>query len=123
MIRYPLAPLATLVGFLTGVIFATLSLLVTSFVKNINHFNFFFTGLITPMFFFSGALFPLTNLPPVMRYVAEVIPLTHLIRLARVFCLPGQFSYLIFYDLLYCAGFIALTGWLALRGLRKRMID
>ena len=33
--------LAPLVGFLTGVMFATMSLLVTSFVRNINHFNFY----------------------------------------------------------------------------------
>ena len=52
IIHLPQALLAPLVGFLTGVMFSSLSLLVTSFVKTINHFNFFLTGFISPMFFF-----------------------------------------------------------------------
>jgi lipooligosaccharide transport system permease protein len=45
------AYLAPFVGFLTALMFASLSLLITSFVKTINHFNFYFTGFISPMFF------------------------------------------------------------------------
>ncbi|MDP4094798.1 MAG: ABC transporter permease, partial [Bacillota bacterium] len=63
IISYPLSILAPFIGFLTGIMFGTLSLLITSFVKNINHFNFYFTGLLTPMFFFSGVVFPISNLP------------------------------------------------------------
>ena len=55
--------LAPFVGFLTALMFATLSLLITSFVKTINHFNFYFTGFISPMFFFSGVVFPIDKLP------------------------------------------------------------
>src|SRR4030043_455728 len=44
IINLPYGLLSPFVGFLTGVMFASLSLLVTSFVKTINHFNFYFTG-------------------------------------------------------------------------------
>ena len=44
---------------------------VTSFVKTINYFNFYLTGIISPMFFFSGVIFPISNLPPSVRFVAD----------------------------------------------------
>ncbi len=122
IINYPLSVLATLVGFLTGVMFGTLSMFITSFVRNINHFNFYFTGLLTPMFFFSGVVFPLENLPKALAFIAEVIPLTHVVRLARAFCVPGGLNPYLLFDLLYCMVFVVLAGWLAERGLSKRMI-
>ncbi|MFP4180052.1 MAG: hypothetical protein ACLFSA_08375, partial [Spirochaetaceae bacterium] len=38
-----LSLLTPFIGFFTGTMFAALSLLITSFVKNINHFNFYFS--------------------------------------------------------------------------------
>jgi len=122
IISFPLSILAALVGFICGVMFATLSMFITSFVKNINHFNFYFTGLLSPMFFFSGVVFPLENLPKVLQYVAEAIPLTHVVRMARAFCIPGGLNSYLLFDLLYSVVFTVFTGWLALRGLKKRMI-
>lgn len=123
IINTPFSILATLVGFICGIMFATLSLWITSVVTNINHFNFYFTGLLSPMFFFSGAVFPLENLPGSMRWVAEAIPLTHVVRMARAFCIPGGLNWTLLFDLLYCGIFIMITGLLAVHGLRKRMID
>lgn len=123
IIRYPLSLLAPLVGFLTGLVFGTLSLFITSKVNNINHFNFYFSGLISPMFFFSGVVFPLENLPPVLKVVAEFIPLTHVVRLARAVCLPNQLRMSLFFDLLYIVLFISGVGYLAIRGLKKRLIQ
>jgi len=77
----PYGLLAPFIGFITGVMFAAVSLLVTSYVKTINHFNFYFTGFISPMFFFSGVVFPIGNLPGIFRPFAELVPLTHSVRL------------------------------------------
>lgn len=123
IIDYPLSIMAAFIGFICGIMFGTLSMWITSLVKNINHFNFYFTGLLSPMFFFSGAVFPIENLPQVMQWVAETIPLTHVVRLARAFCVPDQLGWYLMMDLLYCGIFILITGWLAVRGLKKRMID
>lgn len=123
IINYPLSIMAALVGFLCGIMFGTLSMWITSLVKNINHFNFYFTGLLSPMFFFSGAVFPLENLPRTMQYLAEIIPLTHVVRMARAFCVPGLLESRLLLDLLYCILFTGLTGCLAIKGLKKRMID
>lgn len=122
VISYPLSLLTLLVGFITGIMFGALSMFITSFVKNINNFNFYFTGLLSPMFFFSGVVFPLEKLPSGLAVVAEVVPLTHLVRMARAFCIPGSLNTNLIFDLLYCVVFIVITGWLALRGLKRRMI-
>lgn len=111
-----------IIGFLTGMMFAAVSLLVTSFVKDINQFNFYFTGFISPMFFFSGVVFSLDNLPHFMKYFAEVLPLTHSVRLVRSCCLTG-FSGTIFIDVGYIILLIAGIGFLAIKRLKKRLID
>jgi len=123
IINSPWSILAVLVGFLCGIMFATLSMWITSWVKNINHFNFYFTGLLSPMFFFSGTVFPLENLPRSVQWAAEVIPLTHVVRLARAFCIPDTLGWHLMSDLAYCLIFIVVTGLFAVRGLKKRLID
>jgi lipooligosaccharide transport system permease protein len=109
------------VGFITGLMFATLSLFITSFVSTINHFNFYFTGLLSPMFFFSGVIFPLENLPPVIRWFAELLPLTHSVRMMRSLDF-GRFEPMLIIDLLFIAVFTFITGWFAIRRLKKRLI-
>jgi lipooligosaccharide transport system permease protein len=122
ILSLPQGLLAPFVGFITAVMFSALSLLVTSFVKNINHFNFYFTGFISPMFFFSGVVFPVSNLPPYVRPFAEVVPLTHAVRLVRAVCTasyqPAQLL-----DLLYIAVFTVVVGWFAIRRLKKRLVS
>ena len=122
IITLPHALLTPLVGFLTGVMFATISLLVTSFVKTINHFNFYFTGFISPMFFFSGVVFPVANLPPYVRPIAEIVPLTHSVRLARAIC-THKYQPILLLDLLYIAVFITVVGFFAIGRLRKRLVN
>lgn len=121
LVSFPMALLAPLGGLLTGLMFASLSILVTSFVKTINHFSFYFTGLLTPMFFFSGIVFPLTSLPANIRWVAEIFPLTHPVRIVRAFCL-NRFYIELFYDLLYIVLFILIFGFVAVKRLKKRLV-
>jgi len=122
-------------GFINGVMFGSFSLLITSFVKNINHFNFYFTGFLSPMFFFSGVVFPVHNLPPVLKQLAEIFPLTHTVRITRTLCLHGlqgkypnmDVNYLLradlLLDVLYIIVFIVLISYLAITRLKKRLID
>jgi lipooligosaccharide transport system permease protein len=121
IISLPYGLLAPFVGFLTGVMFGALSLLVTSFVKTINHFNFYFTGFISPMFFFSGVVFPVETLPLFVRPLAELVPLTHSVRLVRAVC-QNTYSPILLLDLLYIAAFIAAVGFFAVHRLRKRLV-
>ncbi|MBN2020480.1 MAG: ABC transporter permease [Sedimentisphaerales bacterium] len=121
IVSLPKSLLAPFVGFITGLMFSTLALLVTSFVKTINHFNFYFTGLISPMFFFSGVVFPISNLPGYVRPFAEVVPLTHSVRLVRAVCTHRYSPHLLF-DLLYIIVFTLVIGYFAVRRLKKRLV-
>ncbi|MCF7927447.1 MAG: ABC transporter permease [Spirochaetales bacterium] len=110
------------VGFLTGTAFAALSLLITSFVKNLNHFNFYFSGFLSPMFFFAGVVFPVSDLPEVIRPISEAMPLTHSVRLVRGLSLHGL-EMIHLWDLGYLVLFSVLVGWFAVARLKKRLID
>jgi len=121
ILRTPTSVVAPLIGFIGGVMFACLALSVTSYVKTINHFSFYFTGCITPMFFFSGVVFPISRLPSVIRPLVEVLPLTHLVRLVRSACL-GEFETILIFDLIYCLAFIPIVGGFAIYRLRRRIV-
>jgi lipooligosaccharide transport system permease protein len=113
--------IAPFVGFLTGIMFAGLSLLVTSFVTSINHFNFYFTGFLSPMFFFSGVVFPVANLPTVLQPLAELFPLTHSVRIMRSLAL-WEPRWILVADAAYIVVFTVVAGSLAVTRLGKRMI-
>lgn len=117
----PAGLVAIPIGFLTGTMFAALSLIVTAFVRNINHFNFYFTGLLSPMFFFAGTIFPLENLPRALRPVAELMPLTHPVRLTRLL-VTGRPSPILWFDLAFLLAATGLAGWFAIRKLRARIV-
>jgi lipooligosaccharide transport system permease protein len=126
MAAFGVAPLpgslwAPLVGFLTGAMFGALSLFVTSFVQNINHFNFYFTGFLSPMFFFSGTVFPLESLPAALRVVAEFLPLTHSVRLTRWLAL-GRFEPVLLFDLAFLCLFTLVLGQLGIQRLKRRIV-
>ena len=122
IIRLPQSLLAPFVGFLTGMMFATLSLWVTSFVKTINHFNFYLTGVISPMFFFSGVVFPVSELPSSVRFVAEILPLTHAVRLSRAVC-ASEYTPVLLGSVAYIVVFTAVFGAMAVRRLKRRLVS
>jgi lipooligosaccharide transport system permease protein len=90
-------------------------------VKNINHFNFYFTGLLSPMFFFCGAVFPLEELPPAARYVSEILPLTHAVRLARALAI-GDWRAGLLLDAAFLIVFSVGLGAFAIARLKRRII-
>lgn len=111
-----------IVGFFTGIMFGAFSLVVTSFVKTINHFNFYMTGFLSPMFFFSGVVFPLDRLPAAIRPLSEVLPLTHSVRLVRDLSL-FSFDLLSLWSIGYILVFSVVFGYLAVVRLKKRLIS
>ena len=69
--------------FITGLIFAEISVIFTAVVPGIDSFNYFYTLFMTPMFLFSGIFFPLDNLSPVVTKIAFFTPLYHLVNICR----------------------------------------
>lgn len=121
IVTLPYSFLTPFVGFLTGLMFATAALFITSFVKTINHFNFYMTGFLSPMFFFSGVVFPVSNLPKLLQPFAEIVPLTHSVRLVRAVC-TNNYNLSLFADMSYIIAFILIIGWLATKRLKKRLV-
>ena len=115
------ALLVPLMGFITGIIYALTGIIVTSNVREINNINFYITGMLTPQFYFCGAVFPLDQLPAVLKAVCQFFPLTHIIALMRAFCL-GSFRPGLLAHLAACALWCAVLWPLAERMLKKRII-
>ncbi|EKD27075.1 MAG: ABC-type Nod factor export system, permease [uncultured bacterium] len=83
LVKYPYALLTPFIGFVNAVVFGMLGFFVTGFVKDINNFNIYFTGILTPMFFFSETFFPVSSMPAFMQNIANFIPLRHCVVLMR----------------------------------------
>jgi len=109
-------------GFLTAAMFGALAMLVTSFVTNINHFNFYFTLFISPLFFFSGVVFPLSQLPESIRWIAGLMPLTHPVELMRL-AAGGTTIYPTWVNALYIALWIPLVGAWAVHRMHRRLVN
>jgi lipooligosaccharide transport system permease protein len=122
LVSMPAALLAPIGGFLAAIMFSALSLLITSFVTNINHFNFYFSGLLTPLFFFSGTLFPVSYLPGKIKFLAYILPLSHPVNIVRAFCL-NKFYFDLIYDLIYIILFIMIVGFFAIKRLKKKLVS
>ncbi len=123
IITSPLSIFAAFIGIIVGIMFGVLSMAITSVVKNINHFNFYFTGVLSPMFFVSGTTFPVENLPSIFIYIAKIMPLYHATVLIRAFCVPGMINVSLLYNLLYCIIFIVIIGYFAINGMKRRMLE
>ena len=68
---------AILVMFSMASVFSAFGITVASFVKDMQGFQLVMNFLVMPMFFLSGALFPLTNIPLLLRILASIDPLSY----------------------------------------------
>jgi ABC-2 type transport system permease protein len=70
-------PLALLFMALISIVFAALGTAIGSWLQNMQGFQLIMNFLVMPIFFLSGALFPLTNLPAALAVVTRIDPLTY----------------------------------------------
>jgi len=70
-------PLAFLFMILTAIVFAGLGTAIGSFLENMQGFQLIMNFLVMPIFFLSGALFPLTNLPKLLSAATSLDPLSY----------------------------------------------
>jgi len=81
--RAPSMLLALPVLGLAGVTFASLALVFNALAKGYDFFTYYFTLVITPMTFLSGVYFPISQMPPWLQGVAQVLPLKAAVDLVR----------------------------------------
>jgi len=104
--------------FVSGLVFAEISLIFTALVPGIDSFNYFYTLLMTPMFLFSGIFFPVEELPAAVAKIAFFTPLYHLVNVSRALSSGGVAGW----DALWIAAVCALLFPYALRLMRRRII-
>ena len=70
-------PLALLFIFLTALLFTALGTAIASVLEDMQGFQLIMNFLVMPLFFLSGALFPLNGLPKALSVVATINPLSY----------------------------------------------
>ena len=108
-------PLAFLFMILIAPVFAALGTAMGSVLKDMQGFQIIMNFIVMPIFFLSGALFPLKNLPPVLQILTSLDPLsygidglrTELIQVSH-FGAPLDFTVLV----IAAVAFIALGSYL-----------
>ncbi len=111
--------IANISAFLLSVIFMLListtfiglGLIFASKMKDIHGFSLIMNFVIFPLFFLSGALFPLENLPPSLRHFSYLDPLTYGVDGLRS-VLIGVSSFPILFDFAVLVGFSGIMVFL-----------
>jgi len=76
-VNIALLPLGLLFIFLIGIFFTSVGTAIASRLEDMQGFQLIMNFLIMPIFFLSGALFPLENLPKAMEIIVKIDPLTY----------------------------------------------
>jgi len=109
-------------AFLGGLMFAGIAMCFTAITPGIDTLNYPAFLFITPMVLFSGTFFPLALLPLFFQYIAvAILPLTHLVAVARMFTLPALSPVLLLH-LIWIVGVTIIFCVLAINLMRKRLI-
>jgi len=119
--RSPLALLAIPAAVLTGIAFAAPIIAFASTRHNDSGFAALFRFVINPLFLFSGTFFPVSQLPDAVEWVAAATPLYHgvaLVRGAVLDSMPATWPL----HVAYLIVFVAVTGYIAYRLLRRRLV-
>ena len=108
-------------GALGGWMFAMLGLTYTSFLKSIDQVNFYFTLFQTPLFLFSGVFFPIDGLPQIVKTIAFLSPLYHLVEVIRPLVL-GRVEYGVLLHLAWILVFVFIFTALPVNLLSKKLV-
>jgi ABC-2 type transport system permease protein len=97
-----------------AVTFSALGVAVAARFKSMTVFPIISNAMMLPMFFLSGALYPLSAAPYWLQIAAHADPVAYAVDLMRG-ALLGQFFFPVWLSITVLIGFIAVTTWLATR--------
>ncbi len=103
--------LAIGVMFLIALLFTALGTMITSLLDDMQGFQLIMNFLVMPLFFLSGALFPLKGLPPALAIIARLDPLSYGIDALRILLINVGF-YGLGTDILVLTAVTAVFLWL-----------
>ncbi len=111
-----------LVSFFTAISIGSLGYFANRLVKSINQFNYFITGIISPLLLFSGTLFPIDRLPKAVGMVSSWLPLYPSVHLARMLT-TGQFHPDLWITVFYVVLIPWPLGYLGVKCMRPKLIN
>jgi lipooligosaccharide transport system permease protein len=117
LVASPLIILVIPLLFITGLIFAEISLIFVAKAPGIDSFNYFYTLFMTPMFLFSGIFFPLDGMPEIVAKIAWFTPLYHMVNACRAFAAGNLVAPL--YDILWLLVVVLMLAPYPFRLMRK----
>jgi len=114
---------AYFVQLLLGLAFATPIYALSASIKNETAYGLVFRLGMLPMFLFSGAFFPISNLNPAMEWLARVTPLWQGVDLTRMLVLGDVDWPIAALHVVYLVVLAAWGWWLTVRLLHRRLIE
>lgn len=118
--------LAFLAQVLAGLAIASVVYAYTTRITSEAAFGLVYRLGVMPMFLFSGAFFPVSNLGGVGEFLAQLTPLWHGVNLSRTFAVTGSWGAVdwstMLVNLAYLLVMLGLGFRLALTGLERRLI-
>jgi lipooligosaccharide transport system permease protein len=113
--------LAWLVTMLVGMAFASWTFAFSAFIEGPESFGLIFRLGLIPLFLFSGAFFPVSNLGSVLEWVAKLTPLWHGVNLTRMLCLDHLDGSTAVVNVVVLVVVLVSGWWAAVRTLERRM--
>lgn len=117
------AVLAWLSQILVGTAFATLVYGLTARTHGEQTFGMIFRLGVIPLFLFSGAFFPVSNLGDAGSWIARLTPLWQGVNLSRMFCLDHIDWSTAAINVGVLLGLVAFGVWWSISGLQKRLVS
>jgi lipooligosaccharide transport system permease protein len=115
------APLAVVASLLTGLAFAAPIFGLTARINNESAFSLLYRLVLLPMFLFSGAFFPVSQLPTALTWLAYATPVWHGVDLSRQFTLGHVHPFSALVHVAYLGAWVAVGWWWTERGFEKRL--
>ncbi|MBJ7421045.1 MAG: ABC transporter permease, partial [Rhodoferax sp.] len=97
----------------------SMALVFNALAKGYDFFTYYFTLFLTPSMFLGGVFFPLEQLPPLVRAVADWLPLASAVALVRPLFMDQWPSNVLHHGGVLVA-YAVVSFWLALALTRKR---
>ncbi|GAB3193446.1 ABC transporter permease [Hydrogenophaga aquatica] len=102
-----------------GVTFSCIALIFNALAQGYDFFTYYFTLFLTPMMFLSGVFFPREQLPEMVLWLANLLPLTHAVQLVRPLFLD-QWPDNVLLHASVLAAYTVVGFWVALALTRRR---
>ncbi len=102
--------LAIITMFAISLLFTMLGLILATHIRDFQSFPIIINFVVFPIFFLSGAIFPLTNIPKALLYVTKINPLGYGIDMLRS-SLIGSSAYSFGFSATIFAALLAIVIW------------